>query len=254
MISIYQNTSADVVVRMKFLISTQHISLTIIFLSLLINPGCSRSPDHYFPLTEGSYWRYVMSYNTMDGHFKGVYAVENLSTKLIDDQRTYVRKELGGTLMYYRKDDDGILLVGHEKVSDFSTKFTEEKQYVYQYPLEAGVAWQDETFSKALIKTGPPQKTEFHIIAKVPVTVKIESITDTVEVPAGIFDNCMRISYSGDAFTDAGNYIGLTVVSVNETNWYAPGVGLVKSVRRETTTHQALDHGEIVLELESYRL
>ena len=36
--------------------------------------------------------------------------------------------------------------------------------------------------------------------------------------------------------------------------WYAPGVGLVKSVRRESTTSQALDKGEITLELEAYRL
>ena len=108
--------------------------------------------------------------------------------------------------------------------------------------------------SKALIKTGPPQKTEFHISAKVPVEVKIESLSDKVVVPAGTFTGCMRISFSGTAFIDAGNYVGKTVVRVSEINWYAPGVGLIKSVRKESTKHKALDKGEIVLVLEEFRI
>ena len=70
---------------------------------------------------------------------------------------------------------------------------------------------------------------------------------------AGRFENCMRVEISGNAFTDAGNYVGITIVRLSETNWYAPGVGLVKSVHKESTKHKALDKGEIILMLESYR-
>jgi hypothetical protein len=78
-------------------------------------------------------------------------------------------------------------------------------------------------------------------------------MTDMVKVPAGAFENCMRVVMSGNAFVDAGNYVGKTIVRVTETNWYAPGVGLVKSVREESTKHRALDKGGIILELESFR-
>ncbi|MDX1519073.1 MAG: hypothetical protein R3318_03045, partial [Gammaproteobacteria bacterium] len=88
---------------------------------------------------------------------------------------------------------------------------------------------------------------------RVPVVATIESMRDTVKVPAGTFRNCMRIRTEGKAFVDAGNYVGNTVVGVDETSWYAPGVGLVKTVRKETTTKKALDYGEIILELEAFR-
>ena len=217
--------------------------------------GCERQAlDQYFPLAEGKYWRYVMSYKTMDGTFKGVYAVENLEQIQKNGDLLYVRKLLDGSLNYFRITTDGILLVAREKTVDFNTDYTEEGHYIFQFPVQVGTQWQDTTVSRALIKTGPPQKTEFHIVAKVPVTANIDSMTDTVKVPAGIFKNCMRVNISGDAFTNAGNYVGLTVVKINETNWYAAGIGLVKSVRKETTKSKALDKGEIILELESYHL
>jgi hypothetical protein len=56
----------------------------------------------------------------------------------------------------------------------------------------------------------------------------------------------------GSEFKDAGNYIGRTIVRVNETSWYAPGVGLVKSIREETTESQALDKGQLIIELELF--
>ena len=42
------------------------------------------------------------------------------------------------------------------------------------------------------------------------------------------------------------------IVSVNETSWYAPGIGLIKMVREETTESQALDKGKMTIELEKF--
>jgi hypothetical protein len=225
----------------------------ILLITLLLLSSCSQSDNEYFPLDAGKYWRYQMIYQTMDGRFKGVYAVENLPQQEIEGQTYYVRQLLDGSLNYLQVDDRGIRLKRREKTVDLDTKYTETEQYIFHFPLQEGTTWEDTILSKALIKTGPPQKTEFHIVAKVPVSAKIESMNDVVEVPAGRFENCMRIVMSGNAFIDAGNYVGKTIVRVNETNWYAPGVGLVKSVRQESTKHRALDKGEIILELENYR-
>ena len=227
--------------------------ISIFIICVCIFAGCNRhTHDQYFPLTEGKYWRYVMSYKTMDGTFKGIYAVENLEQARKNGELLYVRKLLDGSLNYFRTTTKGILLVAREKTVDFKTEYTEEGHYIFQFPLQVGTEWHDTTTSKALIKTGPPQKTEFHIIARIPVTARIDSMTDMVKVPAGTFENCMRVNISGDAFTNAGNYVGLTVVKINETNWYAPEIGLVKSIRHESTKSKALDQGEIILALESY--
>jgi len=230
-------------------------SVFVVFLQscLCILSACGQTELDYFPLEAGRYWRYQMTYQTMDGTFKGVYAVENLPPQKTDGQVIYVRQLLDGSFDYLQIDDKGLLLKGREKTVNLDTRYTDAIQYIFQFPLQAGTLWEDTVLSKALIKTGPPQKTEFHIIARIPVTAKIESMTDSVKVPAGTFENCMRIVISGNAFIDAGNYVGKTIVRLNETNWYAPGVGLVKSVRKESTKHKALDKGEITLVLESYR-
>ena len=231
----------------------RNLLLQVLLFLICMFAGCDRhARDQYFPLGAGKYWRYIMSYKTMDGNFKGVYAVENLEQTKKNGELLYVRKLLDGSLNYFRITPEGILLVAREKTVDLKTEYEEEGHYIFQFPAQEGTQWKDTTVSRVLIKTGPPQKTEFHIVAKVPVTARIDSMTDTVRVPAGIFKNCMRVNISGDAFTNAGNYVGLTVVKINETNWYAPGVGLVKSIRKETTKSKALDKGKISMELENY--
>lgn len=226
----------------------------IILTCMVFFSGCSEAPeDYYFPLGEGKYWRYQMIYQTMDGNFRGVYAVENLTAQKHGDEITHMRRLLDGSYNFFQVNDTGILLVRREKTIDLDTDYTDTDQYLFQFPLQVGTAWESSVISKALIKTGPPQKTEFHIRARVPVTARIASLTDTVTVPAGTFENCLRIESRGDSFINAGNYVGKTIVRLEETNWYAPGVGLVKSFRQESTKSKALDQGEITLELESYR-
>lgn len=234
---------------MKFTVNI-YLALTIVIIALT---GCGHEGDAYFPLATGKYWRYQMTYQTMDGKFKGFYAVENLRPIMRDDQKVYVRRLLDGSINYLKKTGDGILLLGREKTTDLQTSEKELDRYILKFPLTTGTQWQDFQKTKVLIKTGPPVKTEFHIVGKIPVNTSIDSLTERVSVPAGTFDNCMRVTTSGDAFINAGNYVGMTLVTIKEINWYAPGVGLVKSKRVETTESKALDRGEIDLELEDYR-
>jgi hypothetical protein len=103
-----------------------------------------------------------------------------------------------------------------------------------------------------LKKTGPPQKTVFEIFAKVELEGKIETLDAMVIVPAGRFENCMKITMRGSSFKDAGNYVGLTLVNVEQTSWYAKGVGLVRMERIETTESNALDKGTLLIELADF--
>ncbi len=82
--------------------------------------------------------------------------------------------------------------------------------------------------------------------------VTVASLSETVSVPAGTFGNCLKITRSGSMMKDAGNYVGLTLVNVEETSWYAPGVGLVKLERIETTQSDALDQGSLLIELADF--
>ena len=57
---------------------------------------------------------------------------------------------------------------------------------------------------------------------------------------------------TGSAYKDAGNYVGLTLVNVEQTNWYSLGVGLVKMERIESTQSDALDKGTLLVELTEF--
>ncbi len=215
--------------------------------------GCDQQIGHeYFPLQEGLHWRYKLSYETMDGPDETLFIIENLPAEMINGSKIYTRTALGGRIFHYQIQDDGLLMINHEKTSRGETKSQEYNQYVFKYPIKIGQKWQGKSRSRVLLKSGPPQITEFRIVAAVPVTYEIESLNDTVKVAAGTFKDCIRINLQGSRFFDAGNYVGNTIVSIKEKNWYAPGVGLIKSVREESTTSKALDKGKMVLELESF--
>jgi hypothetical protein len=224
----------------------------LLLISALFISSCTSDKNSYFPLDEGLNWRYAVLITTMDGINRQKYMLVNQSPKYREDQKYFVRKSLDGTLLYYRETEEGVLFIGKEDTSGMEPVFTKDEHFVFKYPLTTGTEWEQVTLTRLLIKTGPPQKTVFKIIAEVPVTFRIETVNDTVKAPAGVFHNCVKITMRGHAYKNAGNYVGLTVVSINETSWYAPGIGLIKMVREESTASHALDKGTMVVELEKF--
>lgn len=224
------------------------ILISIFLLSCSLERGTS-----YFPLAEGLQWHYQVTKITREGVRQQKYIYISLADREVEEQIVSVRRSVNGSLFYYRETEDGLLYVGKEIQTGISREFFRDEHLILRYPLEKGAQWQDNTQTRLLVKAGPLQITEFKIKAEVSLEILIEVIDDTVSVPTGIFHNCIKIIKQGSEFIDAGNYIGRTIVRVKETSWYAPGVGLVKSVREETTESQALDKGQLIIELELFK-
>ena len=225
----------------------------IVFISILFLSSCSfEQSSTYFPLEEGLKWRYQVTKTTRDGVRQQKYLYISLDDRIVEGQVVSVRKSVDGSLFYYRETEEGLLYVGKEIQSGIARVFLRDEHFILRYPLKESKQWQDVTATKLLIKTGPPQKTEFKIEAEIPLKVLIDALDETIVVPAGIFHHCIKITKQGSEFKDAGNYIGRTIVRVKETSWYALGVGLVKSIREETTESQALDKGQLIIELELF--
>lgn len=222
-------------------------------LILILLSACSSEQNtSYFPLEEGWQWRYQVTKTTRDGVRQQKYIYIGLADRIIEGQTMAVRKSADGSIFYYHESEEGLLYLGKEIQSGIERKFHRDEHLVLRYPLEKGSQWQDTTQTRLLVKTGPPQKTEFKIEAEISLDVSVDAIDDTISVPAGIIPHCIKIIKQGAEFKDAGNYIGRTIVRVKETSWYAPGIGLVKSVREETTENQALDKGQLIIELELF--
>ena len=77
----------------------------------------------------------------------------------------------------------------------------------------------------------------------------VEHTAASVVVPAGRFDECLLVSGHGTTTADVGNYLGRTEIKVSTEDWFAPGVGLVKSIRTELTSSDALNFGRLSMEL-----
>ena len=224
----------------------------LIITSLQLSSCSTESNTNYFPLEEGLTWRYQVTKTTRDGVRQQKYIYSSLPEKIVKEKTVAVRQSADGSLLYYRDTEKGLFYIGKEIQSGIERKFHQDEHLIFSYPLENGSKWQDITQTKLLVKTGPPQKTEFKVVAEIPLEISIDSTDDTVSVPAGIFHHCIKLTKQGAEFKDAGNYIGRTIIRVKETSWYAPGVGLVKSIREETTDKNALDKGQLVIELELF--
>jgi len=216
--------------------------------------GCSEREQSFFPLSKGYKWRYDVLLETRDGVRKQKYILNNLGESELEGAPVYRRESLDGTILYYSISNEGIHYLGNINDKAISPVFNGDKQLVIPELHTVNRKWEQSTTTRLLKKTGPPQKTVFEIFANVDMEAKIESLDDIVTVPAGRFENCMKITMSGSSFKDAGNYIGLTLVNVEQTSWYAQGVGLIKMQRLETTKSDALDKGTLLIELADFEI
>lgn len=222
------------------------------FILLMSCVACSKNEISYFPLTKDFKWQYDVALTTRDGLQNQKYIFKNLGMSELNGEAVFLRESLDGSILHYSNSDEGIHYLGYVDSQSTQPRFINDKQLIIPGNLSIGKKWEYTTTTKLLKKTGPPQKTEFKILAKVPLEIEIKSFEEIVNVPAGRFTNCMKVSMNGFAFKDAGNYIGLTRVNVKQTSWYAPGIGLVKMERLETTQQKALDKGSLVIELSKF--
>jgi hypothetical protein len=123
---------------------------------------------------------------------------------------------------------------------------------IIPYPTEVGKSWGSETTTTILDRNIRAfERKQFTLVVPVMLQYTVESLDDTVSVPAGRFDHCLRIRGVGHTRVNPNVSVGVTDVEIENIEWYALAVGLVKMVRKEKASTTELDSGEYVLELES---
>jgi hypothetical protein len=213
--------------------------------------ACTEKTQSYYPFDVGYRWEYKAILTTMDSTANQKYIFQNYPEKIINEQKVFVQKSLTGSEYIYRDDESGVYQLGFIAGHDVDQTFISDKHYLFQKPLHVGKEWRDIITTRALANGGPRGVV---IVEDVPVKVVLEAVDDKVKVAAGSFKNCLRIVQSGEITIPVGKYqyIQKTKITVKNTAWYAPGVGLVKSIRIEDTESRLLDHGEYQVELASF--
>jgi hypothetical protein len=162
--------------------------------------------ESYFPLKEGMRWEYTVS--STQGQPQKL-LITNLAPREVSGVKVTPRKsEMGGAtvLEFMKQDDTGVYRYAEQKGEKASPALVTPMECHFKFPISQGNNWNLGT------KVGN---------STVNLTLTIESLSDEVKVPAGTFKDCVKIKQVGE------NAAGTAVLGYE---WYAPKVGVVKSM------------------------
>nr|MBV6631220.1 hypothetical protein [Oceanococcus sp. HetDA_MAG_MS8] len=231
--------------------------LGLLGLSLLLS--CAQSvPDggSYFPLDAGRHWEYRSTLINPLQTQQGLLRIENMGLvpdPFQDDAKAYLRQTSQGMRYWHVRDGAGVRRVASQGVAQPAPVADSGPRWVL--PAEATAQeWMVPTRPYAL-ERAEPFRERFYAdpSAQFPLHFEVVNRNTSVEVPAGRFDHCWKIRAQGELAVHADPRIGVSTVPVTQEEWYAPGVGLVKLVRREDLDTTNVVGGEFRLELVRWR-
>lgn len=206
-------------------------------LSALFLASCGVSITDYYPLKEGKSWEYRIDKSQTRN-------IENFAARDLDGIEVVPQKieSSGGTAFsFMAKDKNGIYTYAYQAPSETEPEVLPEADYILKNPLKPGKSWEKSASIQLLLESIPYS-----------MLYLVKSKKETVTVPAGTFENCLLIKGSGLAQADKGA-LGIIKITVTEDRWFAPGVGLVKSVRKQSGNHVLAGSGETVVQLVSWK-
>lgn len=232
----------------------------ILLVCFLFLQSCSvKTGDvDYFPLENGLQWKYKMvtEYSEQARPIKKWFSMKNLGQQtIVNGKQTfdaYVRRTSDGTDYYLTKDGTGLHRVAKRTVVEIKPRFDEiwRKVLPVNKELLVDALWNVET-GLYLMHSSPEYDVDLSE-KRLNMLFEIKSTDAIVEVPAGVFENCIEIEGYASITLYADARIGYIQVPVIQREWYAPGVGLVKMVRTEEIESSVYNGGELSFELSEF--
>ena len=219
---------------------------------LALLAGCKEPPgSSLFPLEEGRRWTYRLSSEwENDTRERETVVLSNLGRdSALESGSAWHRRSDTGLDYWLRADATGIYRVAAKSDVDAEPKPDPTPRFVLKAPIAVGTSWQTTTTTYLMRRNSefPPEIRHAH--PSVPVVRTIEALDDRVEVPAGRFEQCVRVKGLAllRLFADPVN--GFKDMPLTTLGWYCPGVGLVKVERREPANSTFLTGGTMTMEL-----
>jgi hypothetical protein len=188
--------------------TTKRMAALLLILSLL-TPGQGWGDElgaSYFPLKEGMRWEYNV---TSDQTATKKLLITNLAPREVSGVKVTPRKwESGGAtfIELMKLDETGVYRYAEQKGDSAPPSLITPMECHLRFPIAEGSSW------KMAAKVGN---------STVNLSLTVESLSDEVKVPAGTYKDCIKIKQVGE------NEAGAAVMGYE---WYAPKVGVVKSL------------------------
>ena len=146
---------------------------------------------------------------------------------------------MGGKIVthYVVEDDSGVYKIADKRPDDKDLTIIKPPVYYIKYPISEESIWDN------IVKMGDRD---------IQISQTIYSVSDEVKVPAGTFKDCLKIKHVGmDISPDKND----TSLSLEAFEWYAPGVGCVKSMAtfKKKAKNQEIPADTVTYQLESIK-
>lgn len=228
-------------------------ALALLLAALLVACDSLPSPE-YFPLKPGLRWDYALHEKNRLVDQVSMLSLRNRDAVTRDGQRYARRIASDGNEYWLSHGDTMLLRVGQRTAIDFQPRMDASPRTIMPLPPALKQAWSVETRPYILERAEPFRERFSQDDSKrIELRMTVAALDDVVEVPAGRFERCLRIEGTGVLNVLADARIGASEVPVTHTEWYAPGVGLVKLVRIESLDTTQIVGGSVTMELVDFR-
>ena len=206
----------------------------------LVQGKVKQDLETYFSLQAKKQWKYRFVITQMGSEFTGIMEAKTLPKRQMNGKdvipyvqvataQTIFGQQSEQTIDFYLKDKYGICLYASQKPNDIKPKLQEESNYILKLPLDEKTRWKHKEETTLLQEN-----------LTLDVESRIAATDTTVTVSAGNFEHCIQVVAKGRKIKSMKmglvNY-GNAEVIFEESRWYAPKVGLVKSIRKEQSDH-----------------
>jgi hypothetical protein len=225
------------------------VALPWVFLTL--SCGQKTPGDSFFPLDEGRAWTYRVS-KQIDEALEPNIEILKLDTRGMQtlESGPAMRRHTDNGLDYWLKSDDsGIYRVASRNPLEEQPKSDNPPRYVLKKPFVVGTQWEGSTVAYILQRRNEVPKEVRYTHKPVMMVYRIESLDQTVETPAGKFEGCLRVAGEAKIKLYVDALFMWRDIPLFSTEWYCPGVGLVKVERVETSPSKFMLGGRMTLEL-----
>lgn len=188
--------------------------------------GCHHPDESYYPLRPGARSIYRLWGKSKDAHAPEVsldgftFTTTVLPPRDLDGRQVVPEMvDVNGHLAYsyLARRAGGVYQVARQELDEKRIRSFTEPSCVLPLPLIKGRSCEATTFETAA-------GVEFEISG----TSKIEALDEVVTVPAGTYRHCVKTTsvMSGEATVEGVR----ATLDVNSIEWFAPDVGLIKSI------------------------
>ncbi len=210
--------------------------MVLAILMLLTYTGILLAED-YVPLKKGLTRTYSIDGQTTK-------TVQNFEERKLGKKKVVPQKiEVNGsiTFVFIRETKMGQILFATQGMDDTEPVILDTLVYINKTPFKTGTTWIEDYTTIVMLES-----------VTFPLTYVVQKSKETVTVPAGTFEKCIKVIAKGEVERDKG-LLGTVKVTIVKTDWYEQKIGLVKSAIHKSGNHMLIQEEKTITQLTGYK-